>query len=180
MTASNHILLCPVSLRERGVSIPSICEADIGDIVCRAMSETLEEFGVRHSRHWEKVDAGVGELALDFAIGYHSKQKSFNESVVEYGAAGDLAELLAETLSEWGRCCSFGHQVKTPKGGYTLGRIRLSLFVVNGPDADQYLCRLTDLGRQMAQTIADHAKGSTATPASALSSDSTLLASSTD
>ena len=176
MISINTFLLVPAAnFRDRGVSIPSICEADVADIVIRAMSEQLEEFGVHHMRYWDNVEAGFGDLAIEIGCLYDTRSKLHNSSEVVFGVGGsDLAELLGETLSEWGRCCSFGHQVKTPKGGGPSGRIKLSIFAINSTDSDQYLCRLTDLGRQLAQTIADYAKGSATGLSSALSSDSIL------
>lgn len=164
----NQYLLVPAAnFRERGVSIPSISEADIADLVIRSASETLDELGIRHSRYWDHVDVQPGDLAIDFGVGYYTTKRTTNESSVAFGAGGDLAELLSETLSEWGRCCSFGHRVSRPIEDYKPQRIKLSLFAVNGPDAEQYLCRLTDLGRQIAATIADwhkNGKGVVKTP----------------
>ena len=140
------------SFKERGISIPQISEADISDIVIKACSDSLEEFGVEHSRLFSPMEkVGVGELAIQISVGYDEKQKSKNASVVE--GEGELALLLGETLAEWGRCFSFGHQIKTREGP-TPSRVRLELFAINGIDAEQYLCRLSQLGREIAQSVA--------------------------
>lgn len=165
--APNKYLLIPASnFRERGVCIPAICEADVADLVLRAMSETLEEFSVASERYWDNVNPGPGELAISVGVLYNQRQIATNFSEIGYGDGGEeLASLLGETVSEWGRCCAFGHRVKNPKNTEQASRIKLSIFALNGPGADQYLCRLTDLGRQLAQCVADFHRGvSTAVP----------------
>ena len=141
------------SFKTRGIAIPSISEADVADIVIKACSDALEEFGIEHDRLFSPLDKiGVGQLAIQIAVGYDETQKSKNWSLVE-GSSG-ISARMAEVLSEWGRCCSFGHQVKTREGCES-SRVRLVLFALNGQDSEQYLCRLTPLGRELAQAIAD-------------------------
>lgn len=148
-----YILIPGATFRDRGVCIPSISEADVSDLVLRSISETLEEFGVEHRRLFEAdYKTQVGDLVIQVAVGYAQTNQTRNHSVVD--GSGEISARLAETLAEWGRCCSFGHQIKTREGDDP-SRVRLSLFCINGVDAEQYLCRLTQLGRELAQTLAD-------------------------
>lgn len=153
-----YILIPGATFRDRGVCIPSISEADVSDIVLRVLSDTLEEFGVEHKRLFESdYKTQQGDLVIQIALGYAQTNQARNYSMVDGTDAA--AARLGETLAEWGRCCSFGHQVKTREGADS-SRVRLDLFCINGLDAEQYLCRLTQLGRELAQTLADLTRAS--------------------
>lgn len=155
----NKLILTPAAtFRERGISIPAISEADVADIVLKTMDDTLEEFGISHERLFERREPQTGDLVLEIGVCYYETKRLRNSSVVEYGEGVDfdLASRLGEALSDWGRCCSFGHQTAEPRSISRPGHLILKLFAINGTDSEQYLCRLTNIGRELSQAVASY------------------------
>lgn len=149
----------------RGHSLPHISELDVIDIVTRTFSEALEEFMVQHEvlptrRHpglskAERETVEPCSVAVEIGLSWFNRPRQNNESEIESGVgAVGIAGALAETLTEWGRCCSYGHRTQRPRGINTPGLIRVKLFALNGVDADVYLTRLAQIGREMGQCLA--------------------------
>jgi hypothetical protein len=154
----------------RGVAIDSLAEVDVVDVYGRVLLDILEEYGIRYDVAPTRKAPGVREvdrlsgipentLALDLRVGYFHRYRKLQESVVEYGQDDlkSLANLLSETVGEWGKCCAWGHRT-TDVGplAVSCSAIRISPFSLNGPDASVYLRRLEPLGREIGLVLVEY------------------------
>jgi hypothetical protein len=153
----------------RGHAIDSIAEVDAIDIVVHSLEETLSEFMLHAHVMPTRKKPGMSDTdremvepcccSIDLGLSWFDRKRQNNESEIEAGCGvGMVASAIGEALTEWGRCCSFGHRTQRPRGIGTPGLIRIKLFALNGPDADVYLGRLVQVGREIGLAVAGSLK----------------------
>jgi hypothetical protein len=165
-------------LRDRGRSIGRYAELDVVEGYATTLVEELEESGVRvetlathtkpgwpYAKRATLVEAN--RLVLHLCAGFDdAPPESRNISRTFFGSpqAKDAAEEISESIAEWGQCFVYGHKTANPsdktedpvvKVPGTLG-IRIEPFVLNGPNADEYMRRLPQLGVCIARAVSGY------------------------
>ena len=159
----------------RGRTVDTTAEVDVVDRYVQTLDETLEEFGVSHNIMATRGSPGIMEsqraacarknsIILELGVGWFENTPKRNHSEVYYGAdvSRQLAQSVAETIGDWGRCTCFSHVTGTPKKSTkpilcvagTMG-IRIEPFALNGPNYNDYLPRVAPLGRYIAITVSE-------------------------
>jgi hypothetical protein len=95
-------------------------------------------------------------LPLIISCDWHETSRIHNASVIEYSGKGyrKIANDIALSLSDWGRCYVWGHRVISPifvksEKSY----VKIKPFALNGPHADEYLLRLDALGISIGRAV---------------------------
>lgn len=151
-------------------------QADVVNEYGRRVGEELDTDGIRLFPVETRKSPGtkteyrhkVGPLTFAPVIlscGWDETDKLHNCSQIEYQGAQylALAERIAESLSDWGRCYVWGHKVSKPNriaesgdDDEQRGYIRVSPFSLNGPHSDSYLERLERLGEGVGRAISGY------------------------
>ena len=125
--------------------------------------DTRKKPGVKYSDRPSKIPPN--SVVLDVAVGWTSANRSSNYSHVTYSdkRSHKLADLVSQSLFEWGKCSSFTHHVKNPseaKNSLLDGQVgvRIEPFALNGHGVDDYLRRLGNLGIDIASAVIEYAK----------------------
>lgn len=163
---------------DRGQVVGRYCELDVVDGYLEPLCDELDSDGVRFevmdTRSRPGVPAGKRaakieghRLVLHLCAGFDKDPpQAKNLSRVFYRNTGskDIAEEIAESVSEWGQCFVFGHRTANPSQQSedplldvpnTLA-VRIEPFILNGPDADEYMRRLPQLGICLARAVAGY------------------------
>lgn len=155
----------------RGPTLPLYSEVDLVDLVTPRLSDELNFLSLRAQTLNTRIKPGIKEserinyiqtstLGIFLNMGFSKKPLKKNQTRITYGSdeSKALAEELADIVSEWGRCCTFGHVRCAPvkdksldKGG-TLA-VRIEPFYLNGPNIDDYLRRISFLGKDIATGV---------------------------
>lgn len=151
-------------------------QSDVVDAYGRAAVEELEADNVRLFHVETRKAPGTLQderlkvapntfVPVVFSCDHTDRPALHNKSVVEYSGAHleKLASVLAESLSEWGRCYVWGHKVSRPVRVEGPAHVRVSPFALGGPHEDDYLARLPALGlcvgRAIGQFLIDRGEG---------------------
>jgi hypothetical protein len=160
----------------RGVSIDSTSEVDVVNRYMQTFVEILDEYNICHDIIPTRNPPGVpldtrlrdekpNCVQVELTVGFfparsESSRRTYNESRVEFhgDTVRPLADLLAEVLGEWGRCCAYGHRAQKPRESNDIceGSIRILPFSLNGPESGTYLRRLVELGNELGICFVEH------------------------
>ena len=141
------------------------------------ITEHFEEYRIRyHVVPWEHPPGSPikdrlkkinpDSLVLQLGVGFFDTERKHNATIISHGdgwPAKELSGMLADTLSTWGTCVSYGHRVEHPNfdanaflGARGSFAISLAPFSINGPNSDEYLKHLGALGRDVAMTVIEY------------------------
>ena len=178
----NQILLIPgaghsddFGQYHRGASTERIAEVDVVDSYVQTLADILDEYQIRHEVLPTRKPPGIPaaarlstnesntlkmELSVGFFIvGRYGKPRERNETIVEYSGEfiRPIAEMMCESLSEYGRCCSYGHRTCNPILNKDLaeGCIRVKPFAINGPDVDVFAEHAPAMGKGLGLAIVE-------------------------
>lgn len=146
-------------------------EHDIVAEYTRNLAEQFDEDNVAHDvySHEHKQLILPNSLVMHCSVGWQGNGKGQkaqkNVTSVMHGpqpGSKKFAELLAEALSDWGKCMvDHGHRTKAVEEDLDLFflqipetiAVSIEPFWINGPNATDYTMRLFDLGRVLSQTV---------------------------
>lgn len=144
-------------------------QSDVVDAYGRAAIEEMEADNVRMFHVETRKAPGTMQddrlkivpatfVPIVFSCDYTGRPGLHNKSVVEYAGKHleTMAETLAESLSEWGRCYVWGHKVSRPIKVDGDPHIRISPFALGGPHEHDYVARLGALGLCIGRAIGQH------------------------
>lgn len=145
-------------------------ELEPENIRCTVL-ETRRKPGFKLSERHEYIDKS--SLVLHIRGGYFERENVnadawYNGSAIYYRRPADLelADILMDTMGEWGHCAAYGHKKARPiidKKDPILSRLdtpcfRLEPFFINGPNVDDYWRAIPELGRDIALAISQYLK----------------------
>lgn len=161
----------------RGKTVDGVAEFEIVLQCLRKIEEIFEEYRIRNKViPWEHppgvkiserhTQVPPNSLVLGIGVGYYGNERARNSTMVVHGEGRgpkELAQLLADTLSTWGTCVSYGHRIEGPEliqdrlmnvpGCFGVG---IMPFAINGPNCDEYLKHLGALSRDVAMTVVEY------------------------
>lgn len=150
----------------RGRFSGSMSQSDVVDEYGRSAVEEMEADNVRLFHVETRKSPGTRELErlelvpasfvpIVFSVDYCERPGLHNRSVVEFSGAhlDKLARLIAESMSEWGRCFVWGHKVSKQQLPGKQPFIRISPFQMNGPNEDAYMVGLSKLGAGIGRAV---------------------------
>lgn len=163
----------------QGLHIGAYSELDVIDAYLPNLVEELETDGIRYRVLPTRSRPGVPEdrrhlhverfqLVLHLGVGVYAGRSppAKNISAVYFGTplAKDIAKEISEALCTWGQCYVWGHRNSRPEplktdpvinADDTLG-VKIEPFMLNGPDAKEYLARLPELGTAIGRAVSSY------------------------
>jgi len=159
----------------RGYVVDTTSEVDVVDSYSRTLMETLEEYGVNFDVMSTRTAPGTmqsrrhleiskNSLAIELSVGYFETNIKRNRSDVFYynDESKKLADMLADTLGDWGRNSSFGHSRGSPKKLKTpilsvegAMAVKVAPFAINGPHYEDYLPTAASLGHSLGMALVE-------------------------
>lgn len=154
----------------RGNTHGAYSQSDVVDAYVATLSEELDSETVRIAPVNTRVLPGIppgqrvkeaagGHVPLICSCDFYLRERPTNGSLVEYSGSHlkQLAYRISESLWEWGRCSAFDHRGSEAVAiNESDALIRIKPFALNGPNADDYLLRLDQLGVAIGRAIGDY------------------------
>lgn len=152
----------------------NIMEVDLIDEVTASLESELELENIRYQTLNTRKKPGFklderhkevppSSLVIHIRGGFYDNGKNpawFNGSAIFYGRSEDLklAQVIADTMGDWGQCAVYGHKKSKPKldqddhliaAKLSMPVFRIEPFFINGPNVDDYWKRISLLGRDL-------------------------------
>jgi len=162
----------------RGQAFGRYCEMDVVDGYLHTLTEELDSDGIRFEVMPTRRAPGVVEplryrhvephsLVLHLCSGVTDKAphaKNISHVYHGGGPSKDIALEISDAVFEWGQCTVFGHRKANPcehkndpllTAPGALG-VRIEPFLLNGPDAGDYMTRLANLGVCIGRAVSSY------------------------